>query len=99
MRICIKGPTMTPEEAQQHLETVAAQLSEHFEAVQLMVSWPAEGGGGTRKLYRGAGNWFARRGMAHHFIEEDQAEDSAAALSRVIPQPQPPREDGDEWKD
>lgn len=89
---------MTHDEAQQHLETVAAQLSEHFEAVQIMVSWPVEGGG-TYNLYRGAGNWFARRGMAHHFIEEDQAQDSAAALSRVIPQPQPPREDGDELKD
>lgn len=88
---------MTHEEVQHLVETTVAQLGEHLDAVQLCVSWPAEGGG-THSLYRGAGNWFARRGMAQDFIERDQAQTTAHEVAQQLPQP-PPREDGEEWKD
>lgn len=41
-------------------------LSEHFDCVQIMVSWNEQSE--TRDIYSGSGNWYGRIGMAHDFI-------------------------------
>ena len=67
---------MTKEQAMELVEATAAKLGEHFDAVQIMVSWlswPADGGG-TNLINRGCGNWYARQGMAHELIENGQGE-------------------------
>lgn len=62
---------MNENEAVEYLEQVACNLSEHFDCVQIMVSLNEEGL--TKCLKRGSGNWYARQGMAHEFINEDQS--------------------------
>lgn len=84
---------MTTKEAEKLLEGFVAKLSEHFDAVQILASFPKNGG--TAFTKRGAGNWFARQGMAHEFIQENQAFNNAAELKSFLP---PPDETGDEWK-
>jgi hypothetical protein len=74
---------MTYEEAEKHLERLAADLGEHFDAIQIMVSWEKEGGG-TYCTKKGFGNWFARQGMAHDFILANGAQEHAAALSAQL---------------
>lgn len=86
---------MTTEEVEELLEKTAAALGEHFDAVQVLVSWNEDGA--TTCVKRGAGNWYARQGMAHEFINADVSQENAAALSRVLPQP--PSDDSDSWKD
>lgn len=62
------------------VETAAAKLGEHYEAVQILVSGPLEGGG-TRCLKRGVGNFYARQGMAHEFINEDMAAETGRSVA------------------
>ncbi len=76
------------------VQEAAAKLGEEFDAVQIMVSWQDDKGKGTRSLFRGCGNWFARQGMAHDFIAIDEAETQAREISAAI---QPP-DDGEQWK-
>jgi hypothetical protein len=84
---------MTREEAGEIVELAAIKLGEHFAAVQIMVSYPADGGG-TWSTKRGCGDWYARIGLAHEFIAQDQAETQANELSSKI---NPPDEDKN-WK-
>ena len=70
---------MTIKEVETLLEDVAAKLGEHFDAVQILVSWNEEGASFLAK--RGAGNWYARQGMAHEFITSDIAQDAAEQLA------------------
>lgn len=58
------------------------QLIEHFDAVQILVSLPDEGGTGS--IYSGRGNWYARQGMAQDFVKQDQARTAAHEISKVI---------------
>jgi len=86
---------MTEQEAEELIQSTAAKLGEHFDAVQILASWTEEGA--TTCVKRGAGNWYARQGMCHEFITSSVSEENAAALSRVLPQP--PSDDSDSWKD
>lgn len=70
---------MTGAEAENLLQTYAAQLGEHFEAVQIMVSWNDEGL--SKCVKRGCGNWYARQGMAHEFINADIAQENATQIA------------------
>jgi hypothetical protein len=87
---------MTPDEAVRFLDRAVAQLGEHFDCVQILASWPDPDGNGTRASYRGGGNWFARQGMAHDFVEINQATTSAREIGRAI---EPPPDDGEAWKE
>lgn len=66
----------------EQLNSIIAQLVEHFDAVQLLVSVTEEG----RTSYRaiGAGNWYARQGMAHEFINADVAQVHAAEIAEKL---------------
>ena len=58
-------------------------LMEHFDSVQILVS--VSSSIGTQNVYMGAGNWFARQGMAHDFIAQDKAHTEANEMAKLIP--------------
>lgn len=84
---------MTPEQALSHLERIAEDLGEHFDAIQIVAS-RIEPDGSTRSFLRGHGNWFARRALCNEFVERDQADTQAKILGPVINPP----DSGDNWK-
>lgn len=85
---------MTHEQLAAFLDQKVRELGEHFDAVQVLVSWNEESI--CRNLYSGGGNWWARQGMAHDFINRDVAQENAHQLSVKI---NPPTDDGEAWKE
>lgn len=57
-------------------------LGEHFESVQILATTVSEGQ--TLRSFSGCGNWYARLGMAHEFINEDTASEVAIQISRKL---------------
>lgn len=84
---------MTQSEAEKLLDDAVARLGEHFDSVQILASWNE--GGLTLCSKRGAGNWYARQGMAHEFINADQAQETAHQIAQVL---KPPPDEGEAWK-
>lgn len=76
------------------LKQVVQLLGEHFDAVQVLVSWNEEAR--TELMTWGCGNWYARRAMAQDFIERDQAQTTADEIRKQMPPP--PADDGEAWK-
>lgn len=70
---------MTLLELHEKMHDLAAVLFEHCDAVQIMVSYNEEGT--THLLNKGAGNWYARQGMAHEFIGTNQAQNIAHEIA------------------
>lgn len=62
----------------ERLEVLTSELCEHFEAVQVLASYSDDAG--THFISRGSGNWYARQGMAHEFIQSEQADLNASAI-------------------
>ena len=54
-------------------------LGEQFEHVQIMATSTIEGK--TVSNSRGCGNWYARLGMAHEFINEEVARENALKIA------------------
>lgn len=76
---------MTASERVTMLNKALDQLSEHFDHVQILTTWQSEDGSGqTESLFRGAGNWYARQGMAQSFIEGDIAEEHANRIAEEL---------------
>ncbi len=73
---------MRDKEANELLASISAKLSEHFDHVQVMVTWNEERE--TRWGFWGAGNWYARQGLAAYFMEQDKAQEVASQLSSVL---------------
>ena len=73
---------MTPEEIERIMTQAQDLLGDHFDCFQIMVSWNEEGLTKMRNI--GGGNWYARQGMAHEFINADSAQTSALEISKVI---------------
>jgi len=76
------------------LEAVAAQLAEYFDSVQILCTYTENGR--TVGLKRGRGDWYARYGIAHEFINEQQAAEVGAAVSECLPGDEP--DDEAPWK-
>jgi hypothetical protein len=85
---------MTREEAEKLIQTTAQNLAEHFDAVQILVSWTEEGA--TFHTKRGCGNWYARQGMCHAFVQEDIANDNARIMAEHMNRDEDDEEDDDE---
>jgi hypothetical protein len=66
---------------------------EHFSSVQILASWPIDGGG-TRASKWGVGDWYARQGMAHAFINTEQAEELSDQIAKKLDPP----DESDAWK-
>lgn len=73
---------MDTTEAEKIVQKAAESLGEHFDAVQIMVSWNEEGM--TKMFKSGCGNWYARQGMAHEFINADVAQDAAIQIAKKL---------------
>lgn len=58
-------------------------LHEHFEAIQILATW-VDDDGQTCRVSLGIGNFYARQGLAHEFIEMDAAATTAHELAKVI---------------
>lgn len=84
--------TQESKELDDLLDRVAAKLSEHFEAVQIVASVTQREG--TRFFKRGNGNWFARLEMCRQFIGDSDRIDQAKEIGREIT---PPNDD-EKWK-
>lgn len=74
---------MTTKEKQDMLLKLVQDLGEHFEAVQLLVSWQNDENK-TSMISQGGGNYYARIGMAKNFVESDMAFENAEALAKQI---------------
>lgn len=61
------------------------RLLEHCDAVQILMTGSRIGGDQCWSLARGGGNWYARQGLAHEFINSDVAQENARQLSMVLP--------------
>lgn len=86
---------LTQDEAFEMIDRAAAALAEHFEAVEILASVRLDGdNAGTRSVYGGRGNWFARQGMAHDFISREQANEVSDQIAKKIN----PDEGEDGWK-
>lgn len=77
---------MSAEEYEKIIEEFAVKLGEHFDAVQILVSWTEEGR--TKCSKAGTGNWYARQGMAHEFINSDIAQDTAYQIAQRLNPPE-----------
>jgi hypothetical protein len=71
-----------------------AALREHFTDVQVLVSVELKDGN-TFRAFLGAGNHFARIGMATAYLATSEHEEQAESLAAVINKPD---DDGEEWK-
>jgi len=60
----------------------AEQLGEHIEHVQIMATWNIDGLSYTT-MY-GAGNWYARQGLAQAFIARDMAQEQAREMGIMM---------------
>lgn len=70
---------------QQMLGRHLSQLSEHFSSVQIIAS-KVNPDGGTSYFSQGAGDWYARQGLAQRFIKGSEAGELAWEISKVMPQ-------------
>lgn len=71
----------------------AQKLGEHFDHVQVLVTWEEQGV--SKSCFKGAGNWYARQGLAHEFINSDIARDAAKEIAEQLRD----KPDGsDDWK-
>jgi hypothetical protein len=75
---------MTDEEATKFIDECVARISEHFDSVQILASRRHPAAGGTQALMRGAGDWYARQGMAHEFIDLDRAKTQAHEIANEM---------------
>jgi hypothetical protein len=72
-------------EANQRLEDAVNVLREHFDCVQILASWESDDGeGSTFFARRGSGNWYARQGMAHDFVQTSQSREIASELKQML---------------
>lgn len=72
---------MTTDEAERLLASAAAELGEHFEAVQILATWRS--GEYTHTRHAGNGNWNSRVGMCHEFIVDDRAKTTAYRMKQI----------------
>lgn len=84
---------MSRDQFDDFLRDQAARILEHCDAVQIMASFNEDGE--THALYRGNGNWYARQGMAHEFINQDVAQENAKQIAERVNPP----DEGDNWKE
>lgn len=85
---------MSPEDREALLDRKLAELAEVFDHVQILATWDSEGS--TKTLKRGFGNWHARVGMAHEFIDWGRSYDAAKEIQKILPTDPP--DDADQWK-
>lgn len=79
---------MNSEEIKAKVNRFLVELTEQVPDlhVQVLMSWNTEGQ--TRSLHTGMGNWYARQGLAHEFINADVAQENAQQIADAIRPPE-----------
>lgn len=78
---------MTRPETERLVDDIAHRICEHFDCVQILAS-RLKPDGSTEIFRRGAGNWFARKGMMHDYLETVSASDSAEMIAEQLRPPE-----------
>ena len=75
---------MTTEQTKEELERILVQATELMPDahIQILASWNEEGL--SKAIYTGVGNWYARQGLAHEFINQDMAQVNAVQLAEQL---------------
>jgi hypothetical protein len=77
---------MTHAELDAMCEPFLEKLGEHADAIQILATWNEEG---LTHMYKiGAGNWYARQGIAREFVEENQAMTTAKEIGLTLNPPE-----------
>lgn len=86
---------MNAEEVKSKINNFLTKLTEEIPGahVQVLMTWNLNGL--TYAIDTGKGNWYARQGMAHEFINADIAQGNARQIAQQI---DPPHDGGEEWK-
>jgi len=72
---------MTHEESTKILDQAVSILQEHFDAVQVVVTWRNSDGGTVMRGY-GNGNYYARKGaVSSWLLREDEGEAEEVAIN------------------
>ena len=71
-------------------------MTEHGDAIQILFTCTENGE--SHMLSVGAGNWYARKGMAETFLDQDRQVDQANFISEAICI-DPPDGDAESWKE
>lgn len=69
---------MEREALEKMMEECLAKLGEHFDAVQILATRHEDKK--SESIHKGTGNWYARFGMVHEFINKETAQENAVAL-------------------
>lgn len=77
---------MTKEERLKILERHVGELSEIYDAVQIVGTWLSPDGC-TNGQKRGSGNWYARQAMCREFIEESIQDDLSSKIADKLDPP------------
>ena len=74
---------LTPDQKVELINRCLCALREVWPCVQILASGENDKGT-TEFCFQGAGNWYGRTGMAHEFLERDQASTNAGELAKTI---------------
>lgn len=86
---------MTPQEQLALVRTHVKALREHFSDVQILACFENDAGM-TERVFLGAGNHYARTGMAREYVANAENEEQAQCLAGVLKPDE--TDDGDKWK-
>ena len=75
---------MTDGERNKLIDQHVDALMEHFSTVNILVTYPCEDGNGTMGVARGAGDFYARFGMAMEFIDRAKADTLAEKINPQV---------------
>jgi len=69
------------------IEVAINMLAEHFPNVQVLAS-RVDTDGRTYRISQGVGDWYARQGLAHEFIQQDIAQEAATQIAEKLKPPE-----------
>ena len=81
---------MSAEDLRTEINKLLTQLTEQVPDahIQVLATWNS--GGNSHSVHTGVGNWYARQGLAHEFINADVAQENARQLAeRINPDKEP----------
>ncbi len=87
---------MSNEKVKGLVEKMLIEMTEHFPDCHVQVLMTFNSDGLTKSVSSGVGNWYARQGLAHEFINSDIAQENARQIADAI---SPPSDTGEAWKE
>jgi len=75
---------MTAEQTKEELQQILVQATELMPDAHIQVMATYNTNGNSVSIYQGVGNWYARQGLAHEFINQDMAQVNAVQLAEQL---------------